>query len=221
MSSAITAAAPTPTRSRLVPENSVNVLKGVTWQDYVRYRDDSANDGGRMYYSDGKLLLMTTGPIHERITRLLERLLIVWGEVNRQPVMSFGRWTLQRQLKQKGLEADNCYYVSHLSDVEGKQDIDLESDPPPDLAIEVDITTHSQHKFSICAALGVPEIWVWSEDHVAVYRLASDGTYELVDRSLELREFPLDVTARVLMSHYTRNDMAVMEAYREALAKTS
>lgn len=217
MSTTVTEA-PTPkaTTRLLHPGGHAVMLRGVSWDEYLAYSDDPENEGVRMYYADGGLLLMTTGRLHERISKLLGLMLHHWGVESGQDVMTCGRWTLRRQLEQKGLEADDCYYISHLADVDGKVDVNLEHDPPPDLAIEVDITSHSQHKFGIYAALGVSEIWVWSEDHFAVYRLSKDGTYDEVELSRELPAFPLDVAAKVLLAHHARNDMAVMKAFRDA-----
>lgn len=222
MSTAVTEAPkPEATLRPLRPDGHAVMLRGVSWEEYLAYSDEPGNEGVRMYYSDGGLLLMTTGRLHERICKLLGLMLHHWGVGSGQDIMTCGRWTLRRQLKEKGLEADDCYYISNLAEVDGKVDVSLDHDPPPDLAIEVDITTHSEHKFGIYSALGVSEIWVWSADHFAIYRLSKDGTYEHVERSQELPEFPLDVAAQVLLAHHARNDMAVMKEFREALSEAT
>lgn len=100
----------------LASDSHAVMLRGVAWETYLKYCDESENGGVRMYYSEGGLLLMTTGPMHERITRLLERLVIVWGEENDEPVMSFGHWTLQNQLKQKPFPEAAAAIMEHYAE---------------------------------------------------------------------------------------------------------
>jgi len=214
MSTAVLTPTDAPARLRVRPYNNVILLRGVTWDEYVAFRDDPANDGLRMHYGDGVLLLMTTGGPHERIKILLDRLLADGTIRTETHVMSFGQWTMQRESLEKGLEPDNCYYVSSLSSVVGKKVLDLEVDPPPDLAIEVDITTHSDLKFSIYAGLGVPEIWIWQEGAIGVHRRNDQGEYEPA-ASQELPEFPLEAAADAINNYFDHSDLKVIQAFRE------
>ncbi|MBX3437314.1 MAG: Uma2 family endonuclease [Planctomycetaceae bacterium] len=210
-------AVPVPPATR--PQNDVILLGGVTWDQYRAYRDDPENNGVRMHYADGELLLMTTGMLHERLSHLLTLMFAIWSHFSGQPIMGFGRWTLLDEFKKKGLEADNCYYARNVPYVQQKETLDLNVDPPPDLAIEIDITTHSRLKFAIYAALGVPEVWVWRGDALAVHRL-EDGTYQAVSESQELPGFPLDVAARFAVEHLRDDDATLMEAFRAELTRT-
>lgn len=67
----------------------------------------------------------------------------------------------------------------------GKQTIDLATDPPPDLVVEIDLTPPSLDKLPIYAALGIPEVWRYTDERMIVYRRAGDG-YEVVERSTVL-----------------------------------
>ncbi len=214
MSTAVLQSANAPAPATLRPRNDVNVLHGVTWEQYCDFRDDPANNGIRMTYADGVLLLMTVGYLHERIRTLISLLLSDWLESAAIPVISAGQWTLRQALKKRGLESDNCYYISNLHKIEGNLDIDLEDDPPPDLAIEVDITTKSAMKFAVYASLQVPEIWVWQDSGFHIYRLR-DGEYHVQQTSEELPGFPLEVASRVILEHATRNDLVAIQAFRE------
>ena len=49
--------------------------------------------------------------------------------------------------------------IQHERQVRGRVDIDLRRDPPPDLAIEVDVRRQPLDRSSVYAAIGVPEIW--------------------------------------------------------------
>ena len=66
--------------------------------------------------------------------------------------------TLRRRRKQRGLEPDDCYWIAHASDMRGKTAFNSRTDPPPDLAIEVDITHSSLDRMAIYAKLRVPEV---------------------------------------------------------------
>jgi Uma2 family endonuclease len=197
----------------IVLSNDVVLLHDVSWDEYRRYRDSQENRGVRMYYADGDLLLMTTGALHERLSRLISIALLMWADVSEADILSVGHWTLKEDLKQKGLEADDCYYISHLPKVRGKRELDLKTDPPPDLAIEIDVTTHSQHKFGIYAALGVPEVWIWKDDALQPHRLTG-GSYEPSSDSHELRGFPFDEASALMLDLVMQDDVTAMRAFR-------
>ena len=217
MSSAITELPkPEAALGPLRPDGQAVMLRGVSWDEYLAYNAEPENEGVRMYYSDGSLLLMTTGRLHERIRSILGALLHVWAEQHDQAIMCCGQWTLQKELEQKGLEADNCYYVSSTPLVRGKPELDLRKDPPPDLAMEVDITTHSRHKFDIYAALGVAEIWVWQGDSIQCFRRSGDS-YELIDESVEVPDFPAEAAVSVIMQNVWEDDVTVTKEFRKRI----
>lgn len=71
----------------------------------------------------------------------------------------FASTTWRRQECMGGAEPDNCFYIQNLPAVRGRLNIDLNSDPPPDLVLEIDITSKSLDRLPIYAWLGVPEVW--------------------------------------------------------------
>ena len=71
--------------------------------------------------------------------------------------------------------------------------LDLTVDPPPDLAIEVDISRSSIDKLGIYADLGVPELWFYDGQSLVVRRLqrrplCRAGYERRISRSLDLKE---------------------------------
>jgi Uma2 family endonuclease len=92
-----------------------------------------------------------------------------------------GSTTLKR-LTAAGTEPDGCFYLHNWQRIIGKKRIDLESDPPPDLAIEIDVTNPSLDKLPIYADLGVAEIWRYTKNQVIFYRLVDDD-YEIMEAS--------------------------------------
>jgi Uma2 family endonuclease len=96
---------------------------------------------------------------------------------------SFGSATMRKTRNQKGVEPDNSYYLKnapHLLALEKRGErIDVNYDPPPDLALEVDITHGSLSKFPIYAGLGVPEVWRYDGQRVEFYRLVGDAYFQI------------------------------------------
>ena len=75
------------------------------------------------------------------------------------PLKRGGSVALRRQLRRRGIEADSCFWIANAHRMAGRRRLDLRVDPPPDLAIEVDVTSSSLNRLAIYAALGVPEVW--------------------------------------------------------------
>ena len=116
-----------------------------------------------------------------------------------------------------GGEPDSCFYLAHEADVRGLSDIDLTLHPPPDLVVEVDITSPSLDKFELYAAAGVPEIWRHDEGRITFYRL-SHNQYERITHSLC---FPL-LTSRILETYLhlgrTQGSTAMLRRLKDDLA---
>jgi len=108
------------------------------------------------------------------------------------PIRCFGSTTLQNEDKKVGLEPDECYYLRNESKVRGmKKQFDPTLYPPPDLAIEVDVTHRSIPRLPIYAALGVPEVWRY-DGRITVLLLNSSGHYEPSAVSPNFPSVPLD-----------------------------
>jgi Uma2 family endonuclease len=99
-----------------------------------------------------------------------------------------GSVTLRRRRRQRGLEPDRCYWIANEAAVRGKSRLDLRVDPPPDLAIEVDVTSSSLDRMSIYAALGVPEVWRVDNGTLTFQELGSKGKYTPISHSLSFRQ---------------------------------
>ena len=93
------------------------------------------------------------------------------------PIRSGGSTTFKSQILKKGLEPDECYWIANEHLVRGRLDLDLEVDPPPDLAVEVEITRSVLNRMGIYASLRVPEVWRSDGDQIIVEQLQADGTY--------------------------------------------
>ncbi len=140
--------------------------------------------GTRFTYDRGVLEIMSPSREHERVKRLLGRMVEMLTFERGIPISSSDSTTLRDVLKQRGLEPDECYYIAHEQAMRGRDEYDPAVDPPPDLAIKVDLSRSSVDKLSIYADLGVPEIWAFADDRLAFFQLQSNGAYQPIEQSL-------------------------------------
>jgi Uma2 family endonuclease len=115
---------------------------------------------------------------HESVKGHLALLVNALAEEFDIDVTGAGSTTFRREDLAKGFEPDECFYIRHAELVRGKKQIDLTNDPPPDLVIEIDITSPSLSKFPIFAALGIPEVWRYDGVRVTIFTLAGNEYVE-------------------------------------------
>jgi Uma2 family endonuclease len=190
------------------------VLYGVTWDAYVALRDAPENYHVRMTYDRGTLEMMSPSRRHERIAVLLELLLHVWCDESDIAMSPCRTMTLRRKDVKRGLEPDNCYYVQHESQMRAKEDLDLDTDPPPDLAIEVAVSREALGKLRIYSALGVPEVWHCDGRKLVVYLLGAGGNYQQQGDSAAFPGFPLAEAERVLGRLGTIDETSLVRSFR-------
>ena len=160
------------------PEQLV-ILDRVTWDTYERLiTEHGERCGTRFTYDEGVLQIMVISSRHERPNRRLATLVEVLAEEWALDIEQLGSMTFKREDLQKGFEPDSCFYIQHADAIRDRKEIDLAVDPPPDLSIEVDITSGSLNRFPIFAAVGIPEVWRFDGNRVAIFRLESGGYLE-------------------------------------------
>lgn len=196
--------------------DALQLLHGVTWEDYRRFRDRPENDGLRMAYADGVLLLMTIGRLHERVMKLIGLPATVWFEERSIPSLCCGSMTFQSELREKGLEPDDCWYFTHIAEMQRHDEFDPDQHPPIDLALEVDITTNSEIKLPIYAALRVREVWLCGPDGVRVMSLKR-GKYVEQEESRVLAGFPLEKVVELIQQRHACDDTALIRTFRECV----
>lgn len=160
------------------------VLHGIDWATYTRLlRAFERTRRFRLTYDRGTLEIMSPLWEHEKTAYTLGAFIdCIIQELQMQ--YEPGRTvTLRRRRKSRGLEPDNCYWIASARQLAGKTHLDLRVDPPPDLAIEVDITRSSLDRMSIYAALGVPEVWRVASEGLT-FNILESGVYQVRPRSL-------------------------------------
>jgi Uma2 family endonuclease len=162
-----------------LPDRQYLLLHDVSWDDFRHFErmvDDQP--GHRLTYDRGRLEYMTLSHLHESVKMLIHDLLVILCDEFDSPRKNGGSTTFRREDLDRGLEPDQCYYLENEPLVRGKNVLDLTVDPPPDLAIEVEITRSALDRLGILAALGVPEVWRVDDEHVRFLRLNHSGEYE-------------------------------------------
>lgn len=175
-------------------------LHGIRWRTYeALLRDlEAAGSNVQLTYDRGSLEFMSPGFRHERSHTLIGRMIEAMTEELNIPICSGCSTTFRRKLKKRGLEPDECYWIAHEVQVRGKEKIDLGTDPPPDLVVEVEYTSTILDKLGVYAALRFPEIWRFDGKVLRVAHLQADRTYREVDRSPSFPFLPMAEVARFL-----------------------
>ena len=149
-------------------------------------------------FVDGVLEIMTLSQEHEWTKKILARFIENLSIELKVRITSAGSTTLKRQLKQRGLEPDESYYVAHYADVRGLKRINLNRHPPPDLVVEVDVTNKSLDRLEPYAQLGVPEIWQHDRKGVRFLKRVSETSYRPMKSSLAFPPVASDDIQRFL-----------------------
>jgi Uma2 family endonuclease len=194
------------------------ILPNVSWQAYQDIGTALNNRNIYLTYDRGLLEIMVISLEHERFKGLFGLLVFTLARFVRLKTGVFGSFTHQRKDLLRGLEPDQCFYLASLAAVKGKKKINLKRDPPPDLAIEVDITRSSLDRMGIYAALGVGEVWRFDGKMLQVY-LLQEGGYILSESSLTFPEVPVANLVRFLRLGQREDDVTMVEAVEEWLGK--
>lgn len=164
--------------------NQKLILQGVGWDFYERMLEEYKDSNALHFaFDDGFLEVEVPLLKHEIPIRLLADLVTTICIEQDFDVQNVGSTTIRKPNKAKGCEPDTAFYIQNVRRIKGLSSIDLSKDPPPDLVIEVDITSPSLNKLPIYAALGVPEIWLYRGEKVEFYKLYGD-VYQAIENSL-------------------------------------
>lgn len=189
------------------------VLHGVSWDLYQRIREE-VTDRKRMTYDRGTLEIMSPSYEHEHEKKLLARLVETFTFELGIPMRSAGSTTFGRRELEKGLEPDECYYIQHYQAVFRLKRIDLTIHPPPDLAIEADVTSTSISRQPIYAALGVPELWRYDGQRLHVLLLEGQS-YRPSETSTALPMLrPAELIPFVRMLNEETDETAILRRFQ-------
>jgi Uma2 family endonuclease len=165
-------------------------LSGISWQTYENLLTDlNASRRLRLTYNRGTLEIMVPSPEHERYKELVGRFVETLAEELEVSIEPLGSTTFKRP-ELSGAEPDKCFYIGNINVIKGKKRINLQQDPPPDLVVEIDITSSSKNRFEVYADMSVPEIWRYDGNYFSI-NILQDKKYIAVEQSLSFPNLPI------------------------------
>ncbi|MBW4496635.1 MAG: Uma2 family endonuclease [Oscillatoria princeps RMCB-10] len=187
-------------------------LSGISWPTYEALLAELSNRRIRLTYNRGALEIMVPSPEHELYKEIVGRFVETLAEELEIRIYPLGSTTFKRS-ELSGAEPDKCFYIQNLNAVKGKNRIDLNQDPPPDLVVEIDITSSSRIRFPVYAELGVPEVWVYDGESFSI-NVLRDKEYVPSERSLAFPNVPVLEISRFLQQAGTADYLELVRAFR-------
>lgn len=196
------------------------LLRNVSWETYESLLADHENSSApRFTYDRGTLEIMSPSPEHEAANRRIASLILAIMDEMAVDAEDFGSTTFRREDLERGFEPDTCFYVEENAErMRGKKRLDLSADPPPDLVLEIDITSPSINKFPIYARLGVPEVWRYDVRRLEISLLEGEG-YKAVSESSALSGFTGKALSKLIEDGKSMKRFEWIKKVREAARK--
>jgi len=185
----------------------------VGWDEYSAFLDEMGNDYYRSSYSDGEFEILMPLSIDAARAYIVSRLIQTLADELDLPIKGLDPVTIRREDLQKGLEPDRCFYFDNEPLVRGKLHLDFDIDPPPDLAVEAEVTVSIGRRLRIYAALGVPEVWRY-DDGLIVCQLNEDSEYVTVERSRFFPKVPLTELVKFVKMYEQMGERELFKTFR-------
>jgi Uma2 family endonuclease len=196
----------------LAPPSEVIHLSGISWQTYERLLQELSDRRLRLTYNRGTLEIMAPSPEHELSKTLMGRFVETLAEESEIQIYPLGSTTFKHP-DVSGAEPDECFYIRQIGLVRGKKRLDLAEDPPPDLAVEIDVTSSSQNRLQVYADLGVAEVWIYNGESLVIHQL-QNGTYITSQNSQFFLNIPIPEIAGFLQRAGTIDYLELVKAFR-------
>jgi Uma2 family endonuclease len=196
-----------------VPPGQRVILENVTWKELETIIEElGEHRAARIAYDRGRLEIMSPLPEHEFDKEIISDLVKALLEQLDVEFISLGSTTFKNQFMAQGIEPDQCFYIKNEAVIRGKKRLDLTIDPPPDLALEIDITSRTH--LDIYQDLKVPEVWRF-ENGILQINILQDGVYVESKSSLNFPNLPLiPVIPQYLEKSRTMGRNATLKAFR-------
>jgi len=194
---------------QLMPGSHI-CINGISWQDYEAIQKElGENRNLRLVYYPDVLAIISPSHDHERPHRHSAYIVTTILESQERDWEDFGSTTLKYP-ELAGIEPDTCFYIQNADRARQLTHLDLSQSPPPDLAIECDVT--SKTMIQAYEALRVPEVWLYSSDKLQIFVFSETG-YEQVQNSLSFPDFPVsDLIPQLIQT-------GMLEGTRQMLGK--
>jgi Uma2 family endonuclease len=190
------------------------ILHNISWETFETLLKETGEDrGSRFAYDCGTLEIMTPLFEQENPKSNFANFIVALAEELDIEIKSAGSTTLKRRIANRGIEPDNCYYIQNEPAVRSRQKLNLETAPPPDLAIEIDITSSSVGKLGIYSALGVPELWRYNGQVLKFYQLV-EREYIECEFSVAFPLISVTDISRFIEQSKTSGKIALLKSFR-------
>lgn len=183
-------------------------IDGIDWEFYESILRRIGDRHVFVTFDRGRLELMSPSWKHDTRSRRIAMLVTIVAEELEIPILGGGSTTFRREDVQGGLEPDQCFYVQGVERVRGREEIDLDRDPAPDLAVEVEISRRSLDREGIYARLGVPELWKDDGKRLRAFLLDESGKYQPTERSAAFPTLRIDEASEWLARGSDLDDTA-------------
>lgn len=199
-----------------VPPGQRLLIHRVGWSEFEQILAELGEKrAARIAYSQNTLEIRMPLPKHEREKSLISDVVKILLEELEIDCECFGSTTFKRKEMGYGIEPDDCFYIENHQLMVGKERIDLSVDPPPDLAIEVDVT--SQTQIDAYINLGVAELWIYKGKELRIFSLES-GQYQAVSHSPTFPKLPIvELVAEVIEQSITIGRSPALRALRRKI----
>lgn len=196
------------------------VINDVTWEQYEALLEELGEERRipRINYCNGSLEMMSPSPAEERPHRIISYIVKILLDAQGRDWEDFGSTTFKKPT-QAGLEPDTCFYIENAERVRSLMRMNMDEDPPPDLAIEADVT--SKTTLEAYAILKVPEVWIYNNGKLKIW-LLRDGNYWESDRSSIFPDLPiLEMIPRLVKQAFQEGSSKMLRELRQQMQQES
>ncbi|MDB9517810.1 Uma2 family endonuclease [Roseofilum reptotaenium CS-1145] len=189
-------------------------LSGISWKTYENLLEELQDRRLRLTYYRGNLEILSPSPEHELHKKVMGRFVETLAEeleINIYPLGS----TTYKHPELSGAEPDECFYIRNIAAIRGRRRL-RPGDPPPDLVIEIDITSSSRDRLQVYASLGVPEVWIYDGNALTIQQLQNQE-YISSANSQFFPNIPIPEIARFIQQAETRGYLELIRMFRDWL----
>lgn len=192
------------------------LLHDVSWQEFEAILAElGEHRANRLAYSQGILEIRMPLPEHEVDKELIGDMIKLLLEELQIDCECFGSTTFKRESKKVGVEPDQCFYIQNHEVMRGKRRVDLTVDPPPDLAIEIDVTSKTQ--LEAYEVLQVTELWRYENNKLQI-NILQEGKYIGSQSSPIFPELPIiELITEFVAQSVTLGRSPTLRAFRDRI----
>jgi len=200
-----------------LPAGGTLILTDVPWEEYEQLLADLGDSySARITYDNGRLEIMSPSFKHENYSVVAAQIARMIADEMDIVLESLGSTTYKQQWLARGVEPDACFYIQNAARIIGNERIDLATDPPPDIVVEIDVSHESTTKLKIYTGMRVPEVWRYDERRMHIHQLTEQGYVE-VSASLAFPVLTTDALSQFLEQSKTEGQTATLRSFREWL----